>query len=170
MPYASGICTHCACIAKVALLSIFAIFQFFLIIYTTYGKAKNTLVYRKKKTIFFIIYMTCRKKKLHAFTAKKVTRLDIFCPGAVRPAVCCPAVGEGLRCRQRRSAVKLTPLIIPPDSCCRTVGNGRSFGRTEGTFVDGRSGPTMLFWHFFFYWPESEDPFKKSRKTRFHEI
>ena len=28
----------------------------------------------------------------------------------------------------------------------------------------------MLFWHFFFYWPESGDPFKKSRKMKFHEI
>ena len=36
--------------------------------------------------------------------------------------------------------------------------------------MDGRSGPTMLFWHFFFYWPESRDPFKKSRKMKFHEI
>ena len=28
----------------------------------------------------------------------------LFCPWAVRPAVCCPAVGEGPRGRQRRSA------------------------------------------------------------------
>ena len=79
----------------------------------------------------------------------------VCCPGAARPALCCPAAGEGLRGRQRRSAVKLTLVIIPPDSCCRTVGNGRGSGRTKGIFVDGRTGPTMLFWGFFFYWPES---------------
>ena len=80
---------------------------------------------------------------------------DNFCPGAARPALCCPAAGEGPRGRQRRSAVKLTPVIIPPDWPCRTVGNGRGSGRTKGIFVDGSSGPTMLFWGFFFYWPES---------------
>ena len=81
--------------------------------------------------------------------------LGVCCPGAARPALCCPAAGEGPRGRQRRSAVKLTPVIIPPDWPCRTVGNGRGSGRTKGIFVDGSSGPTMLFWGFFFYWPES---------------
>ena len=92
------------------------------------------------------------------------------CPGAARPALRCPAAGEGLRGRQRRSAVKLTPLIMFRDLPCRTVGNGRSCGRTEGIFVDGRSVPTTLYRGLFFYWPESGDPFKKSRKMKFHEI
>ena len=52
MPYGTGSCTYCACIAKVAFLSNF---QFFFIICTTYCK-----------------------KKLPAFTAKKNTRLDDF--------------------------------------------------------------------------------------------
>ena len=37
------------------------------------------------------------------------------CPWAGRPALRCPAAGEGPRGRQRRSAVKLTPVIILPD-------------------------------------------------------
>ena len=35
--------------------------------------------------------------------------ISACCPGAVRPAVRCPAAGEGLRGRLRRSAGKLTP-------------------------------------------------------------
>ena len=61
-------------------------------------------------------------------------------------------------------------MIIPPDCPFVTVGNGRSSGRTKGTFVDGRSVPTTLYRGLFFYWPESGDPFKKSRKMKFHEI
>ena len=38
-----------------------------------------------------------------------------FCCGAVRPALRCPAGGEGPRGCQQRSAVKLTRMIIPPD-------------------------------------------------------
>ena len=79
----------------------------------------------------------------------------LCCPWAVRPALRCPAAGEGPRGRQRRSAVKLTPMIIPGDLPSRTGGNGRGSGRTEGIFVDGRSGPTMLFLGSFFYWPKS---------------
>ena len=96
--------------------------------------------------------------------------ISVFCPWAVRPAVRCPAVGEGPRGRQRHLAVKLTPMIIPPDYGCHTNGNGRSSGRTEGTFVDGRSVRTTLYRGLFFYWPESGDPFKKSRKMKFYEI
>ena len=90
--------------------------------------------------------------------------ISACCRWAGRPAVRYPAAGEGLRGRLRRSAVKLTPLIMFTDSCCRTGGNERSFGQTKGIFVDGSSGPTMLFWGFFFYWPESRDPFKNREK------
>ena len=79
----------------------------------------------------------------------------VCCPWAARPAVRCPAAGEGLRGRLRRSAGKLTPMIMFTEWCCRTGGNERSFGQTKGIFVDDSSGPTMLFWGFFFYWPES---------------
>ena len=79
MSYGTGGCTYCACIAKVAFLSIF---QFFLIIYTTYRKKEITRPYRKNKKIqfFFIIHTTYRKKKLHACTAKKnYTTRRFFC-------------------------------------------------------------------------------------------
>ena len=33
---------------------------------------------KKTNSIFFLIYTTCCKKKLHTFTAKKITRLDDF--------------------------------------------------------------------------------------------
>ena len=87
------------------------------------------------------------------------------CPWAVRPAERRPAAGEGLRGRQRRSAVKLTPMIMFRDYAYVSVGNGGSSGRTEGTFVDGRSVPTTLYRGLFFYWPESRDLFKKSQKN-----
>ena len=47
VPYGTGSRTYCACIAKVAFLSIFDFF----IIYTLYRK-KITRPYRKKKSIF----------------------------------------------------------------------------------------------------------------------
>ena len=55
-------------------------FQFFNFFYNLHDlpQIKITRPYRKKKFIFFIIYTTYRKKKLHAFTAKKITRLDDF--------------------------------------------------------------------------------------------
>ena len=70
MPYGTGSCTYCACIAKVAFLSIFNFF----IIYTTYRKNKKiTLPYRKNKKIqfFFIIHMTYSKKKITRIYSKK---------------------------------------------------------------------------------------------------
>ena len=70
VPYGTGSCTYCACIAKVAFISIF---QFFFIIYTTYRKKIITRPYRKNKKsqFFFIIYTTYFKEKLHACNRKK---------------------------------------------------------------------------------------------------
>ena len=73
-----------------------------------------------------------------------------FRPWAVRPALRCPAAGEGPHGRQQRSAVKLTPMIMARDYGYVTIGNGRGFGRTESIFMDGRSGPTMLYRRLFF--------------------
>ena len=48
------------------------------------------------------------------------------------------------------SFVKLTPMITPPDWPSHTGGNGRVLKPTEGTFVDGRSGPTTRYIATFF--------------------
>ena len=57
-------------------LHFFQFFNFFLY-FTRLTAKKITRPYRKKKfNFFFIIYTTYRKKKLHAFSAKKITLLD----------------------------------------------------------------------------------------------
>ena len=76
MPYGTGSCRYCACIAKVAFLSIFNVF------YNLHGlpQKRITCPYRKKKndSICFTIYTSYRKQKLQACTAKKNTPLDNF--------------------------------------------------------------------------------------------
>ena len=59
-------------------LHFFQFFNFFGIIYTTYCKKKITRVDRKKKSILFYNLYDLPQKKLQAFTAKKITRLDDF--------------------------------------------------------------------------------------------
>ena len=56
-------------------------FSIFFIIYTTYRKKKlHALTAKKIFQFFFIIYTTYRKKKLHVFTAKKnYTTRRFFC-------------------------------------------------------------------------------------------
>ena len=85
---------------------------------------------------------------------RNIKKLDsalwFFCRWAVRPAERCPDAGEGPRGRHRRSAVKLTPAIIPPDYGYVTGGSGQSFRRTESTPVDGKSGATMVYTGLFF--------------------
>ena len=56
-------------------------FQFFNFFYNLRNLPQKNITrpYRKKKfNFFFIIQPTYRKKKIHAFTAKKITRLDKF--------------------------------------------------------------------------------------------
>ena len=50
----------------------------------------------------------------------------------------CSSTGEGPRCLRRRSALKLTPVIISADLTCRTAGNSCGQKQTEGTFVNGK--------------------------------
>ena len=76
MPYGTGSRTYCACIAKVAFLSIF---QFFLQ-FTRLTAKKNYTPLPQKKIIqfFFIIYTTYRKKKITRIYRKKKLHDDFF--------------------------------------------------------------------------------------------
>ena len=78
VPYGTGSCTYCACIANVAFLSMF---HFYFIVSTTYRKKKITRPYHKNENlqIFFIIHTTYRQKKItRIYRKKKITRLDDF--------------------------------------------------------------------------------------------
>ena len=69
-----GCHTEPAAVHIVHVLQRLHFFQFFifLIIYTTYRKKKlHAFTAKKKIQFFFVIYTTYRKKKLHAFKAKK---------------------------------------------------------------------------------------------------
>ena len=90
-----------------------------------------------------------KTRKNGIFFKKNTLQGVLVSPGSATP-VYLSLAGEGPRGRQQCSAVKLIPMIIPPDYRSRTVGNGQGSGRTEGTFVDGRSGPTILWSGFFF--------------------
>ena len=68
MPYGTGSCTYCTCIAKVAFLSIF---QF-----------------------FFILYVTYCKKKIHPFTAKKIIQFDDFFVHELHSSLCLSIVAK----------------------------------------------------------------------------
>ena len=78
-----------------------------------------------------------------------------FCPWAVRPAERCPAAGEGLRGRQRRSAVKLTPMIMFYGLAVPYCWQRTKFQTSRRHICGWQDGPYMLFTGFFFYWPES---------------
>ena len=74
MPYGTGSCTYCAYIANVA----FFFLQLFNFFYNLHEKNYTPLPQKSKNSIFFKIHPTYSKKKVHAFTTKKITRLDGF--------------------------------------------------------------------------------------------
>ena len=76
MPYGTGKCTYCSCIAKVAFLSIF---PFFFIIYTTYRKKKlHSFAAELRKFNFFCNSHDSQQKKITLIYRKKITPLDGF--------------------------------------------------------------------------------------------
>ena len=78
VPYGTGNCTECACIAKVAF---FSIFQFFYNLHDLPQKKNNYMHLPQKKIIqfFLIIYMTYREKKItRIYREKELHNLLIF--------------------------------------------------------------------------------------------
>ena len=70
VPYGTGSCTYCACIAKVAFLSIF---QFFYNLHDLPQKKKlHAFTAKKGNSIFFIIYTSYHKKKLPIYCKKNL--------------------------------------------------------------------------------------------------
>ena len=80
VPYGTGSCTYCACIAKVAFLSIFQFF--FYNLHDLPQKKLHALTAKIKKfNFFFIIHTTYRKKKNYTHLPQKnnYTTRRFFC-------------------------------------------------------------------------------------------
>ena len=78
------------------------------------------------------------------------------CRWAVRPAGHCPAAGEGPRCRQRHSAVKLIPNDYVGGLALSYRWQHARFKRNRRHICEWQVGPYNPIVGQFFSWPESE--------------